>query len=48
VDGEADRSMIGRWLALSAKDWALQILMDCPVTDAPAVLKMRLCFMPQS
>jgi glycosyltransferase involved in cell wall biosynthesis len=48
VHGAVDRSMHGRWLALSAKDWDLQILMDCPATAAPAVLKMRLCFTPQS
>jgi glycosyltransferase involved in cell wall biosynthesis len=48
VNGETDRSMLGRWLALSAKDWDLQILMDCPVTDTPTVLKIRLCFTPQS
>jgi len=48
VHGEADRSMLGRWLALSAKNWDLQILIDCPMTDAPAVLKMRFCFTPQS
>ena len=48
VQGEVDRSILGRWLALSAKTSDPQILMDCPVTDSPAVLKMRLCFTPRS
>jgi hypothetical protein len=48
VHGDVDRSMLGRSLALSAKTCDPQILIDCPVTDAPIVLKIRLCFSPQS
>ena len=48
VHGDVERSMLGRSLALSAKTSDPQILIDCPVTDAPTVLKMRLCFTPQS
>ena len=40
--------MLGRSLALSAKTSDPQILIDCPMTDAPTVLKMRLCFTPRS
>ncbi|MBN2568710.1 MAG: glycosyltransferase family 4 protein [Deltaproteobacteria bacterium] len=46
VHGNVDRSMLGRSLALAAKNSDPQILIDCPVTDAPTVLKIRLCFGP--
>jgi hypothetical protein len=46
VVGEGDKRARGRWFAFHSQTMDPQFLLDCPVIEQDAVLKIRLCFEP--